>query len=192
MTQTADNVTCVLVLLVLASDYMLNDKPALHLSLFAENRPERKFTVNIDEKHLIWFTLAPICQENVKNCKKRFCLLFLMLRYCPREHENVSPSTKNTREYPFILIMFAIHSCLFSVSNDISKPSIEEKRDIPKTVAQQTLREDLKKKKMWTHVVPRELMMEQHERSMPACKDLLSMNTSDENNSSNIITGDES
>ncbi len=41
-------------------------KRDLHLLSFAENRRERIFTVNIDEKALAWFTLASIFQENVK------------------------------------------------------------------------------------------------------------------------------
>ncbi len=41
-------------------------KPGLHLLSFAENRRERIFGANIDEKPLIWFTFASICQENVK------------------------------------------------------------------------------------------------------------------------------
>ncbi len=41
-------------------------KPGLHLLSFTENRRERIFAANIDEKPLIWFTLASIRQENVK------------------------------------------------------------------------------------------------------------------------------
>ncbi len=41
-------------------------KSGVHFLLFAENRWERIFAVNIDEKPLTWFTLASIRQENVK------------------------------------------------------------------------------------------------------------------------------
>ncbi len=41
-------------------------KPGLHLLSFAENRQERIFVANINEKPLTLFTLASIRQENVK------------------------------------------------------------------------------------------------------------------------------
>ncbi len=41
-------------------------KLGLHLLSFAENRQERIFAANIDEKPLTWFTLVFIRQENIK------------------------------------------------------------------------------------------------------------------------------
>ncbi len=39
---------------------LLNFQPGLHLLSFAENRRERIYAANIDEKQLTWFTLASI------------------------------------------------------------------------------------------------------------------------------------
>ncbi len=61
-----EGATCVPSLTVTKLHRAVSLKPGLHVLSFTENRRERIFAANIDEKPLIWFTLTSIRQENVK------------------------------------------------------------------------------------------------------------------------------
>jgi len=68
---------------------------------------------------------------------------------------------------------------------------IAKSLNIPKTAVLQILKEDLGKRKLCAHFVPRSLTPKQREDQVTSCQDFIVMADADKNFFNKILTGDE-